>query len=83
MPEQKDSPKPAQVPGDAESSPRDEKDQTIEEAVKKEVLSVGFKFEGASDVLRNKDDPHTAKVFDPNMRGHTDQFIFKFRKPKK
>ena len=52
------------------------------EAVKKEVISAGFKFEGSSDILSNKDDPHTAKVFDPNMRGHTDQFILKFRKPK-
>jgi hypothetical protein len=35
MPEQKDSSQPAQVPGDAESPPRGEKDPTIEEAVKK------------------------------------------------
>ena len=52
------------------------------EAVKKEVISAGFRFEASSDILSNKDDPHTAKVFDPNMRGHTDQFILKFRKPK-
>jgi predicted methyltransferase len=53
-----------------------------EAAVKKEVEAAGFKFEGASTVLRNKDDPHTAKVFDSSIRGHTDQFILKFRKPK-
>jgi predicted methyltransferase len=52
------------------------------EAVKKEVISAGFKFEASSDILGNKDDPHTAKVFDPGIRGHTDQFILKFRKPK-
>jgi predicted methyltransferase len=52
------------------------------EAVKKEVISAGFRFEASSDILSNKDDPHTLKVFDPNMRGHTDQFILKFRKPK-
>jgi predicted methyltransferase len=52
------------------------------EAVKKEVESAGFKFQGASEVLRNKDDPHTAKVFDASIRGHTDQFILKFVKPK-
>jgi predicted methyltransferase len=52
------------------------------EAVKKEVTSAGFKFEAESGVLRNNDDPRTAKVFDPGIRGHTDQFIFKFRKPK-
>ncbi len=53
------------------------------EAVKKEVISAGFKFEASSDILGNTGDPHTAKVFDPAMRGHTDQFILKFRKPKK
>jgi predicted methyltransferase len=52
------------------------------EAVKKEVQSVGFKFVGSSDVLRNKADPHTAKVFEGDIRGHTDQFIFKFKKPR-
>ena len=52
------------------------------EAVKKEVESAGFKFVGASDVLHNANDPHTAKVFDPSIRGKTDQFILKFRKPK-
>jgi predicted methyltransferase len=52
------------------------------EAVKKEVESVGFKFEGQSEVLRNANDPHTAKVFEPSIRGKTDQFMLKFRKPK-
>jgi predicted methyltransferase len=52
------------------------------EAVKKEVMSAGFEFVGESDVLHNADDPHTNKVFDPSIRGHTDQFIYKFRKPR-
>ena len=51
------------------------------EAVKKEVLAAGFTFEGESPVLRNKDDAHTDKVFEGAIRGHTDQFIYKFRKP--
>lgn len=50
--------------------------------VKKEVEAAGFKFVGESNVLRNPADPHTALVFDKSIRGHTDQFIFKFRKPK-
>jgi predicted methyltransferase len=49
--------------------------------VKTEVESVGFKFVGESDILKNPADPHTALVFDPSIRHHTDQFIFKFRKP--
>jgi predicted methyltransferase len=52
------------------------------EAVKKEVLSAGFKFEGQSDILHNPNDPHSVAVFDPSIRGKTDQFILKFRKPK-
>jgi predicted methyltransferase len=51
------------------------------EAVKKEVESAGFTFVGASDVLHNPADPHTARVFDASVRGQTDQFILKFRKP--
>jgi predicted methyltransferase len=52
------------------------------EAVKKEVVAAGFKFEGQSEILRNPNDPHTAKVFDASVQGKTDQFILKFRKPK-
>ena len=52
------------------------------EAAKKEIMSAGFEFAGESDVLHNANDPHTNKVFDPSIRGHTDQFIYKFRKPK-
>jgi predicted methyltransferase len=56
----------------------------IDEAtVKKEVLAAGFQFVGGSKVLANAADPRTAKVFDPSIRGKTDQFILKFRKPKK
>lgn len=46
-----------------------------------EVEAAGFVFDGESDVLRNAADPHTASVFDPAIRGHTDQFMMRFRKP--
>jgi predicted methyltransferase len=52
------------------------------ETVKKEVLAAGFVFVGSSDLLHQPDDPHAVKVFDPSVRGKTDQFILKFRKPK-
>lgn len=52
------------------------------EAVKKEVEGAGFKFVGQSEVLRNPEDPHTAKIFDAGVQGKTDQFILKFTKPK-
>jgi len=51
------------------------------EVVKEEVESAGFVFDGESNALRNPDDPHDIKVFDPSIRGHTDQFIYRFKKP--
>jgi predicted methyltransferase len=54
----------------------------IDEAtVKAQVLAAGFVLTGTSDVLRNPADPRTAAVFTPEIRGHTDQFMLKFRKP--
>jgi len=53
------------------------------DVVKQEVTAAGFEFVGASDVLANAADSRTAAVFDPSIRGKTDQFILKFRKPKK
>jgi predicted methyltransferase len=49
--------------------------------VKQQVEAAGFKFAGESDVLRNPADDHTLKVFDKSIRGHTDQFVYKFVKP--
>ena len=51
--------------------------------VKQQLAKAGFVFVGESDVLRNPADDHTKAVFDPSIRGHTDQFIFKFRKPRR
>jgi len=50
--------------------------------VKQQVLAAGFKLESESDLLRNPADPKNNLVFDASIRGHTDQFIFKFVKPK-
>ncbi len=46
-----------------------------------EVEKAGFVFDGESKVLANPADPKTAKVFDPEIRGKTDRFAFRFRKP--
>lgn len=51
--------------------------------VKTEVEAAGFKFAGENDILKSAADPHTANVFDPSIRGKTDQFAYKFVKPKK
>jgi predicted methyltransferase len=37
---------------------------------------------GTSDILRNPADDHDVLVFDPKVRGKTDRFIFKFKKPR-
>jgi predicted methyltransferase len=51
--------------------------------VKAEILAAGFVLEAESDLLRNPADSKTINVFKPEIRGKTDQFVFKFRKPKK
>jgi predicted methyltransferase len=50
--------------------------------VKQEVEAAGFKLESESAILKNAADPHTDSVFNPAVRGKTDQFVMKFRKPK-
>lgn len=49
--------------------------------VKAEVTAAGFVFEGESDVLKRPEDDHTVRVIEGSIRGKTDQFIYKFRKP--
>ena len=51
--------------------------------VKTEVLAAGFVLDSQSDLLHRATDPQTAPVFDASIRGKTDQFLLKFRKPKK
>lgn len=51
-------------------------------AVIREVEAAGFKLEARSDLLRHPADDHTGKVFDSGVRGKTDQFVLKFRKPR-
>jgi predicted methyltransferase len=51
--------------------------------VRKQVEAAGFVYVGETSVLRNPQDGHKVKVFDPSIRRHTDQFAYKFRKPAK
>jgi predicted methyltransferase len=50
-------------------------------AVVAALTAAGFKLEAESDLYRRPDDPRTANVFDPAIRGKTDQFTLRFRKP--
>jgi len=49
--------------------------------VKADFKRAGFVLVGTSDLLRNPADDHTLLVYDPRVRGKTDRFIFKFKKP--
>jgi predicted methyltransferase len=51
------------------------------EVVKDEILAAGFLFDGESDVLRRDADDRTLNVFDDAIRGKTDRFMYRFRKP--
>jgi predicted methyltransferase len=51
--------------------------------VKSQVLAAGFELAAESNVLRNPADDGTVNVFDPSIRGKTDRFVYKFRKPAK
>ena len=51
------------------------------EQVVKEVTSVGFKLDGEGNFLRNPADDHSKPIFDPSIRGHTDQYALRFVKP--
>ena len=52
------------------------------QAVIDELTGAGFKLEAVSDLYARPADPRTANVFDPAIRGQTDQFSLRFRKPK-
>ena len=49
--------------------------------VRADFARAGFVLEGESDMLRNPADDHSLSVFDEKIRGRTDRFVMKFRKP--
>ena len=51
-------------------------------AVIREVEAAGFRLEARGTMLRHPADDHTQKVFETGIRGKTDQFILRFRKPR-
>jgi len=46
-----------------------------------EAKAAGFILDGQSDVLANPSDSHDTLIFAAEIRGHTDKFVLKFRKP--
>jgi predicted methyltransferase len=53
-----------------------------ETVVKQEVEAAGFRLDGESDMLRHAADDHSLKVVESGIRGKTDQFVLRFRKPR-
>ena len=49
--------------------------------VRQELEAAGFVYDGEIKVLENPADDHTKLVFDPAVRGHTDQFVYRFKRP--
>lgn len=67
------------------SEPREsvEKLHRIDPAiVRADFERAGFILEGTSDLLANPADDHSRNVFEKDIRGKTDRFIMKFRKPR-
>ena len=52
------------------------------DVVIREVTSAGFKLAGEGKFLRRPADDHSKPIFDPSIRGHTDQYVLKFVKPR-
>ena len=52
------------------------------EIVKADFQRAGFELVGVRNFLRNPADDHNVTVFDPKVRGKTDRFVYRFRKPR-
>ncbi|AKH43653.1 putative methyltransferase [Altererythrobacter atlanticus] len=61
---------------DSDSLHRIDKQAAIEA-----LTAAGFELEAESDLYSQPDDPRDANVFDPVIRGKTDQFALRLRKP--
>ena len=49
--------------------------------VKAEVEKAGFVLDAEATLLANPADDHTLKIFDPAIKGKTDRFMLRFKKP--
>jgi len=53
----------------------------LPETVRADFERAGFVFDGETDLLRNPEDDRSKNVFDPSIRGRTDRFVYRFRRP--
>lgn len=68
--------RPGLTPADIAKMHRINRDDVV-----KEVTSAGFKLAGEGNFLANPADDHSKPIFDPSIRGHTDQYALKFVRP--
>ena len=47
-------------------------------SVREEVAAAGFVLDAEGSMLRNLNDSHSVKVFDPSIKGKTDRFVYRF-----
>ncbi len=70
------------APANTDTSATVDKLHRIDPAiVKRDFAKAGFVFDAESGVLAHPDDDHTKLVFDDAIRGKTDQFVYRFKKP--
>jgi predicted methyltransferase len=70
------------APANVDTSATVDKLHRIDPAVvKRDFAKAGFVFDAESRVLAHPDDDHTKLVFDDSIRGKTDQFVYRFKKP--
>ncbi len=51
------------------------------EFAKTDIAARGFEFTGSSELLENPEDDFQKSVFDPQVRGKTSRFVYRFIKP--
>ena len=49
--------------------------------LRRQVEAAGFIFDGETDAVRVPSDDHSLSVFDASIRGRSDRFVYRFRKP--
>lgn len=49
--------------------------------LRRQVEAAGFIFDGETSAVRVPADDHTLSVFDASIRGRSDRFVYRFRKP--
>ncbi|MGE0179350.1 MAG: class I SAM-dependent methyltransferase [Sphingomonas sp.] len=50
--------------------------------VRADFERAGFVFDGESPILANAQDDRSVNVFNPSIRGRTDRFVYRFRRPR-